>query len=823
MSATYPIQASFNRGEATPLLRSRIDADFWKMALDHCENFSVLLHGGLRRRSGTRFVAEAYNSTAISRLLPFLFSNTQAYVIEVSGGSAIRFMAERGVLESGGDPYIIDHGWAEAHIEALTYTQFNDIAYFAHASYAPQKLTRSGHVSWAMDEAVFDDGPYLPENTTAVTLTPAESGAVTPKMTTNTAPSGTAAATGSPSDAFEAFDRDAASSAAITGTSGNLSYDFPGTNTKVADAYWLAADTATPQNTPSNWTFEGFNGTSWIVLDTQLNQIGWVGGDRRYYAFPNTTGYQSYRMVWTSVDGGSATRIAALEIHEAGDAQTPFNFTASSVTAINGGQGFLTSDVGRNIRLMGTDGRWRWAKIEDHVSSTVVNIRLYGHALPDTSPITRWALGAFSAASGYPALVTLYDGRLCWGRTDVQPVTVWGSKSINLEDYGFSVPVVATDAFNITLLSSDMNELSWLAGDEDLVTGSRKQIRSIGPDDITTGFSALNVRQRKGPTSGAAPIQPIVIGGAVVYVGAGRRKLRELILGEQNRYVAPEVSILGEHTFATGIKAVGYSENPDPTIYVVTQGGELVAMLYDREQRAVGFARYTFGEGVVEDLAIIPSGTEGYDDVYLVMQRTIDGATKRYIEVLERPFDYATDEVEDAFFVDCGLSYDDTPVNQLSGLDHLEGETLVALADGGVVENLVVSGGTVTLPYAAAKIHIGLPYESRARTLRFAGPGQEGVLFGRRVNHVAVFADLLATGSLRVGAYGGEDTAFEAFEVNPHLGNAMAGHAVDLIEGVQRCDIEGSWGQGNGQIEIMTNKPLPALVRSIIMQVEHEP
>jgi hypothetical protein len=821
MSSSYPIQASFNRGEATPLLRSRIDADFWKMALDHCENFSVLLHGGLRRRSGTKFVAEVYDSSVETRLLPFLFSNTQAYVIEVSGAGQLQFYADRGVL---GAPYNVAHSYAAADIDDITYSQFNDVAYLAHKEYFPQKLSRLGDTNWTLADAVFNDGPYLEEDTQGVTLTPAETGSVTPDMTTNTAPSGTAAATGSPSDAFEAFDRDPATSAAIAATSGNLSYDFPSTNTKVADAYWLQADTATPENTPTNWTFEGFNGSIWIVLDTQLNQIGWVGGERRYFEFPNETGYQSYRIVWTSVDGGSATRIAALEIHEKGDTQTAFNLTASAITAINGGTGFQTTDVGRTIRLLGSDSRWRWARVIARTSTTVVTIRLYGHALPDTNPITRWQLGAFSDYPGYPALVALYDQRLTWGRTDTQPVTVWGSKSTNLEDYGFSVPVVATDAFNITLLSSDMNELSWLAGDEDLVTGSRKQIRSIGPDDITTGFSALNVRQRKGPTSGAAPIQPIVIGGSVLYVGAGRRKVRELVLGEGNRYVAPEVSILGEHTFASGIKAWAFSESPDPTIYIVTQGGELVAMLYDREQRAVGFARYTFGDGVVEDLAVIPSGTEGYDDVYLVMQRTIDGNTVRYIEVLERPFDYATDEVEDAFFVDSGLSYDDTPVNQLSGLDHLEGETVVALADGGVVEGLTVSSGVVNLPYAASKIHIGLAYESRARTLRFAGPGQDGVLFGRRVNHIAVHADLLATGSLKVGAYGdGGVVTFEAFEVNPHLGNAMAGQAVELVEGMMRCDIEGSWAQGNGQIEMSTDKPLPALIRSIVMQAEHEP
>lgn len=816
MSATYPIQANFNRGEASPLLRSRVDAEFWKSALDLCENFSVLLQGGIRRRSGTRFVREVKNSTSVSRLLPFLFSNDQSYVLEVSGAGKIRYFAQRGVL---GAPYETTHSYAAADIAALSYTQFNDIAFFAHADYAPQKLSRFADTTWTLADAVFKDGPYLAENTTATTLTPAENGAVHPLMTSNTTPTGTAAKSDGGADAWDAFDRDPANAAGVTGPTGWISYDFAGTTTKVADAYWIVADETNPDASPTNWVFEGYNGSSWIVLDTRFSEIGWAGGERRYYEFYNTTGYQRYRLKWSSNDGHADSGVGELVIHEHGDYQTAFNLTASSVAGINDGTGFQTSDVGRTIRLFGSDGRWRWARIVSRTSTTVVTIRLYGHALPDLAPITRWALGAFSDYSGYPALTTLFDERLMWARTDAQPVTVWGSKSVDREDYGYSVPVLATDAINVTLLSDNMTELNFIAGDEDLITGSAKQVRSVGPDDITRGFSALNVRQKKGPNSGAASIVPMSIGGTTLYAAAGGRKIRELVMGEQNRYVAPEVSLLGEHAFASGIVAMAFSENPEPTVYVVTESGELVAMLYDREQKAVGITRFLLGgDGLVESLAIIPSQEAGYDDVYLVVRRTINGSSKRYIEVLERPFDYANDDVEDAFFVDCGLTYDGAAATVISGLSHLEGEDVVALADGGVVSGLTVTAGQITFPSAISKAHIGLAYESRARTLPYAGPAQDGVLFGRRVNQIGVYVDLLATGSLMVGAHG-----FDAFEVNPHLGDAMSGNAVDLASGFLRAETEGSWATGNGQIEMYTSQPLPALIRSVILQAESEP
>lgn len=821
MSASYPLQASFNRGEITPLLRSRIDVDLWKMALDTCENYSVLIQGGLRRRSGTKFVSEVNDSTAISRLFPFLFSNEQSYVIEAGGAGDLQFYADRGVVEDGGNPYTVAHGWAAVDIPALTYEQFNDLAFFAHADYEPQKLSRAGETDWTLADAVFNDGPYLEENDTATTLTPSATGAVTPKMASATAPSGTAAAAANTSSAYSVFDHSVSTDWASGGVAGWISYDFASTTTKIADAYWMQCSNIEPNDMFANWVFEGYDGTDWIVIDTQVGQIGWTGNEVRYYEIQNKIGYQSYRITFSAVDGGDGNRIAEIGIHEEGDSQTPFNLTASSVTGINDGQGFLASDVGRTIRLRGSDGRWRWARIAARTSSTVVTIRLYGHALPNTSPISRWALGAYSGESGFPALVTLYNERLCWGRTDAEPLTVVGSKSTDIEDYGYSVPVVATDAFNITLLSADMTELNWLAGDEDLITGSAKQIRSIGPDDITTGFSALNVRQRKGPNSGAAAIQPLSIGGTTLYVSADRKKIRELVQGDQARYVAPELSLIGEHTFASGIKEWAFSENPEPVVYVVTDDGTLVAMLFDREQKAVGFSRFTFG-GEVESVAVIPSTSGGFDDVYMVIKREIDGADVRYVEVLEHPFSYGTGEVEDGFFVDCGLTYDGTAATEITGLGHLEGEEVMVLADGGVVEGLTVTGGAITLPEAASKVHVGLAYESVARTLPFAGPGQDGVLFGRRVNAIVVYADLLSTGALEVGPYGGAAWTPNAYEANPHLADYIAGNAVELVSDIVRCDTEGSWASGNGQIELRTSKPLPALIRSIILQVEHE-
>lgn len=825
MSSLYPLQSTFNRGEISPLLASRVDIDSWRQSLSYCRNFHVLTHGGLRRRSGSRFVAPLKTQSDFSRLLPFKFSESQSYVLVINGG-AIRFCALRGVL---GAPYEIAHPWVGPDVARLSYDQFNDVAYFAHRDYAPQELKRMGDTNWSIEQQTFKDGPYLKPNLTATTLTPSAYNSFVPKMTGLTSPSGTVSSSGSDTAAWQAFDKNAASDATpTTSATGWLMYQA--TSAKICDAYWLQASSGTDfgsQDMITSWTVEGSNdGSSWTAIDTQDGQTGWSGGERRYFTCDNKVAFTYLRLSFSGggngQGAGSNTLITEWAPNEAGDGQTPFTLTASSATGINDGSGFLTSDIGRSIRLLGSDGKWRWAVITACSSSTAVSVRMYGHALPDLNPIAQWRLGSWSAASGFPAVVGLFDERLMYARTNSEPVTVWGSKQGTFDDFGSSDPVLSTDGLSITLLSSNMNEILWIAAEEDLVTGSAGQIRSVGPSDITQSFSATNIAQKKGPTSGAEYTQPLSIGGVTLYVGQGGKKIRELVLGQQNRYVAPELTVMAEHMLKSGVKDWAFAEKPDPTIWAATGDGLLTAITYDRDQQQLGFARHDLG-GKVEAVAVIPGVEAGYDDVYVVVNRTLSGATKRYIEVLERPFDSDLDDIEDAFFVDCGLSYSGSAITTVTGLDHLEGQTVSVLADGGVVDGLVVSSGSITLPYSASKIHVGLPFTSRAVTLPYAGPGQDGSLFGRRRNIIAAFIDVLSTGALKVGSAGSDRWTPELVEQIMKSGDGLFGSPIDLQTGFVRCDYESSWAEGNGQIVLESSEPLPALIRSLELQVEGEP
>ncbi|MDQ4678671.1 hypothetical protein, partial [Stenotrophomonas maltophilia group sp. RNC7] len=148
--------------------------DFWRASLEYCRNFNVLTHGGLRRRSGTRFIAEVADSNQYTRLLPFRFSEEQSYVLAFNGGGTLRFFSERAVV---GSPYQISHPYSAGELKRLSYTQFNDVAYIANKNYAPRRLSRMGDTNWSLSEAVFQDGPYMDQDIeSGTTLQPASTG-----------------------------------------------------------------------------------------------------------------------------------------------------------------------------------------------------------------------------------------------------------------------------------------------------------------------------------------------------------------------------------------------------------------------------------------------------------------------------------------------------------------------------------------------------------------------------------------------------------------------------------------------------------------------
>ena len=171
MGRYTPLYANWTAGELSQRLAGRADIKNYYAGASELTNVLVWAHGGITKRPGTYYKSTAIDSTKPVRLLPFEYSTTQAYIIEL-GDETARFYMDSGIILDGASPYQISTPWPAEDLSNLRYVQSADIMYLVHPDYPPQKLTRTGHTAWTITELDWLNGPFLEMNETAITITP---------------------------------------------------------------------------------------------------------------------------------------------------------------------------------------------------------------------------------------------------------------------------------------------------------------------------------------------------------------------------------------------------------------------------------------------------------------------------------------------------------------------------------------------------------------------------------------------------------------------------------------------------------------------------
>lgn len=334
--------------------------------------------------------------------------------------------------------------------------------------------------------------------------------------------------------------------------------------------------------------------------------------------------------------------------------------------------------------------------------------------LADTPQIAR---NPFNSAGNYPRCATFIEQRLAFASTKNDPQAVWLSQSANYENFGFSSPSKASDAVTFRIRARQVNEVRSMLALRGLMllTSGAEWIVSGGSQSDAISPSSIKIDNQG--YRGAARVQPIVVGNTVLFAQERGGVIRDFsYVYTEDSFVGKDLTILARHLFENRrIKAWAYAQAPYSIAWVVLDNGALVSLTYLKEHDVWAWTRHESGAGndaVFEDVTVIAEGNE--DVPYFLVKRTINGQARRYIERLHSRV-FAS--VNDAFFVDCGLTYSGAPATVINGLGHLEGQSVVALADGNVVRNLTVTGGAVTLDVAASKVHVGLPMVAALQTL----------------------------------------------------------------------------------------------------------
>ncbi len=311
----------------------------------------------------------------------------------------------------------------------------------------------------------------------------------------------------------------------------------------------------------------------------------------------------------------------------------------------------------------------------------------------------------FIGAGNYPATVAYYQQRRYFAGTNNQPMNVWGTQPASNYNMNYSIPSQDSDALRFAIAAQRSNAIKHLIPGKDLLlmtSSTEWLITSPSGGAVTASTLAISPQAQNGTTT----VMPVQVNNFTLYPSSQGGHIRELTYKwESAGYLSNDLCLLAKHLFDySTITDMCFSRSPTPIVWVINDSGALLGLTYVPEQQVAAWHRHDTLNGAFESCVTITEGNQ--DALYVIVKRIINGATVRTIEVLNNRF-FATQA--DAFFVDSGITYSGAPATVFTGLNWLEGQTVSILGDGAVMPPQVVSGGSITLPFAVSVAQIGLP------------------------------------------------------------------------------------------------------------------
>ena len=836
MAKTTFAFSSFTSGELSPRLDGRIDLEKYFSGTKTLENMVIHPHGGASRRPGTKFISEVKDSSDSTRLIPFEFSTTQTYVMEF-GDEYIRFHKDNGIITEAGktisaitkaNPGVVtasSHGYSNGdyvilsgivgmtelngrqfkvankttntfELQDMTGTNFNtsslttyasagtafriyqivspydkddlfqikyaqsaDVMYIVHPSYAIRKLTRTGHTSWSIS---------------------------------------TVSITGSPSPGLASSNNYPSS---VTFFEQRLV--FAGTNNNPQSLWFSVAGSYESFATGTNAT----DAMIYTIASNQVNAIRFLSNQSQLLI--GTTGGEFIATSGTNSEPITPTNIQITRQTNYGSA----NVDAVQIANVT----MFLQRAKRKLREM------------------VYNYEVDGFIAPDMTilaeHITKGGLTSFAYQQEPDSILwaTRTDGTLL-GLTYQRNEKVVGWHRHILGGYSDSGKTIARSFKSFTANSTTVSTAN------DTITISSHGFSTGDPvyyftasnaiGGITTDLLYFIIATDSNTIKLATTSANATAGTAVDLTTAPGTNTTQYIFKGVN--LATNVVYSAEHGLSTGdhfyynLGGTGLSNITDRAKYFVKKiDKNQFKIALDRNIKTFVDLQYDVTvtsartdkillDAVVESIAVIPSDQDEYQ-LYLLIKRYVDGATKRYVEFLTN-FEFGEAQ-DNAFFIDSGLTYDSVPTTTISGLDHLEGETVSILADGATHATKTVSGGNITLDRSAQKVHVGLNYDSILQTLRIEAGATQGVAQSKvkRINEVTVRLHK----SLGVEVGGDLDN----MENIPFRSSAaIMGSPIDLFSGDKKIELRDDYNV-DGHVFVRQTQPLPLTVLSIYPEV----
>lgn len=676
------IQPSFARGEIAPNLRGRVDTAAYRVGLRTAFNLIIHVHGGASNRPGLLFVGECADHTSAPRLVDFKFRDTDTYILEFgnlymrvirddahvtessfniigitqanpgvvtlsgahswSNGDEVVLNSIGGMTDLNGRRFVVASAsgatfaltdqvtgdnidtssltaytsggtaarifklttpYVTADLARLKFTQSADVMTIVHPSYEARELARTGHAAWTLTTITFDPDIAFPE---AISVNPNTTGSTTYQYQVTAI-------------ADETFEESLAGLNSTTVTITGATQANPVVIT-VGSHTFLDGDEI---HVDSIVGMTELNGRRFRVANSTPTTFELEGEDG--------TGHTAYS------SGGSAN-------------QTFVRITNGNAVPDNTIQWDPVSGAQSYIIYRKDQGLFGRVGETQSTSFQEVNIE------PDLTLTPPSQRNPFLVSGTYPGAVSFYQQRRVFGGSTNAPDTSHYSQIGNHDNFTVSSPVKDTDAITTTLNSLKVNDIRHFVPVSEMIiltSGSEWRV-DFGS---AAAFTPSTIRQRPQSTWGSSHIRPLVVNNTILFITENLLSVRSLGFSlEVDSYTGTELSQLSNHFFEEHTAVDwAFMRSPDPVATMVRSDGKVLALTFDQGQEVVAWGLWET-DGDFESVASIrPSQTKLDEFSYFVVKRTVNGNTVRYIErVASRRFT----AVEDAFFVDSGLSLD---------------------------------------------------------------------------------------------------------------------------------------------------------------------
>jgi hypothetical protein len=752
--------------------------------LKHGLRFTVNQGGNLLFKMGTTVGGDdIIQSTALpTGTYSFGFVPAVATIyVQFESRDARSYTIAQPTIESSG-AVVIPTPWTAADLPKVKYDQSSDIIFIAADGYWPRMIQRRSGNSWAVVRYEPDDGPF-----------PSAQGDKTYKFTPSVLRG----------DGTLTCNKDFFTSK-LVGSTMRL-FHQGATATKPLNVATTATESIRVSGV-SNW----LPVTYVVVNNVPVQQGGYFQSYDRRFSF-SISGTWSGTVVlqrtfdpegladWVDVASYTSNTSTTYQDRE----DNTIIFYRLFMRSYTSG----TAVCSLTYTGSGGSGICRIVSLEVSNPTTVANIQVLND-FSNTTQTDDWRLQEWNGSDGYPSSVALHEGRLWWSGGS----KVWGSVSDNYASFDFEAKGDAAP-ISRTIGKGPIQTTNFLLSLSRLAIGTDYGVVTARSSSFDEPLTPTKFNLRFTNTQGTYNnVRAMQLDQRGIFVQRSNRRIYMMEFTNQSfDFKTIDLTRLNVDIGIPGFCDFSIQRQIDTRMFFVRNDGQIACLIFDADDEVYAWYRLTTGgNDKYENVAVLPGCLE--DGVYTVVNRTVNGATARYVEKFAR-----LDEAQDTttpLLADSYVTYSGTSTATITGLSHLNGRTVCAWGGGKDLGTYVVSGGAITLSEAVTSAVVGLPYTAQfiSAKLAYAAVGGTAVNKVKRVSGLGFVLDRTHYQGVRYGQY---DTYSGTYTAD-NLPLVEEGVATDANTIWQRYDqqtfeLNGEWS-ADSRIYLEAASPRPATV-----------